>query len=82
MDTESAGNLAYGLSFFQKPLGKVLLFNIHFLRASEANTTFLGIDATGSSALPDQVAFELSYPSENGHNGVASGNGYLSTVRK
>ena len=35
--------------------------------APEVNTTFLSVGATGSCALPDEVAFKLSYPSKNGH---------------
>jgi hypothetical protein len=78
MDAEGAGHLADGLSFLEKPPGKILLLTVHLFGAPESNTTLLSVGATGSSALPNQVAFELSYPRENGHDhlpGVGSGIG-------
>jgi hypothetical protein len=53
MDTESAGNLAYGFSFFQKPFGKVALFLVHLFWPSEANSASFGISAASASMLPD-----------------------------
>jgi hypothetical protein len=76
MDAKGADDLADGLSFSQEPLCEILLLRIHLPGASEANTTFLSLGATGSSTLPDEIALELSYPSENGHDhlsGVGSG---------
>src|ERR1039458_1557408 len=78
MDAEGAGDLADGLSFLDEPIGEVSLLRVHLLGASEANTAFLSVGATGSSALSDKVAFELSYPCENGHDhlsGVRGGVG-------
>jgi hypothetical protein len=67
MDVEGAGDFTDGLSFFQESLGENLLLNVHLLWASEANTTFLSVCATGTCALSDKISFELSYP------GVSSG---------
>jgi hypothetical protein len=53
MDTEGVRYFTDGLSFLEKPLGKVLLLPIHLLGAPKANTPFLRVGATGSSPLPD-----------------------------
>jgi hypothetical protein len=53
MDTEGVRYFIYGLSFLEKPLGKVLMLTIHFFGAAKANTPFLSVGAAGSSPLPD-----------------------------
>ena len=53
MDTEGVRYFIYGLSFREKPLGKVLMLTIHFFGAAKANTPFLSVGAAGSSPLPD-----------------------------
>jgi hypothetical protein len=72
MDAEGVGYLADRPSFLEEPNGKVSLFVVHLPGASEANTTFLSFGATGSGALPDQVALELGYSGEDGHDHFAS----------
>ena len=72
MDTEGVRYFTDGLSFLEKPLGKVLLLTSHLFGAPKANTPFLSVGAAGSSPLPDWVALELSYPSENGHDHLPS----------
>ena len=53
MDTEGASDFADGLSFLNEPISEDSLLLVHLLGASEANATFLSVDATGSSALPN-----------------------------
>jgi hypothetical protein len=62
MDTEGASDLADGLSFLNEPISEDSLLLVHLLGAPEENATFLSLGATRSRALPDEVAFKLSYP--------------------
>ena len=59
MDTEGAGDLADGLSFLDEPSSEDSLLLVHLLGASEANTTFLSVGSTGSSALPYQESIKI-----------------------